>query len=259
MNDGGNGWDLTDDTIKLSTVRFDFQKSVDALYHVIIKKSGYGRTDEEAIERAEKIEYHFASRDSILDLGNGYAIGKENKFRGQQVEIEIQIPAGKKIRFDRTVNEKLNPTNFRIKRKGYRRRGVDIEFENDYSQRLRSEVDYTMGEDNLLRDDLGNLPENNNRNNYRRNDSNNKNNNNDYRYDDGRKDTSVKTVSPADIQRQIDEEKRKKEESERKIKDLEQKQKAKDSKVVVFKTKSHSEEGSFVSGPSPVSSMAEWF
>jgi phage shock protein PspC (stress-responsive transcriptional regulator) len=256
INDGGNGWDLSNDTIKLSTVKFDFQKSVDADYHVIVKKYGFGRTQEDAITRAEKIQFNLSSRDSILDLGNGYAIDKDSKFRGQQVEIEIQIPAGKKIRFDRTVNEKLNPVNFRVKRTYRRRKVVDIDIEENYSHRLRSETDYIMGSDNVLRDADGKVPTESN---Y----------DGDYRYD--RNDSSVKPDA-SDIQKKIEEENRKEElrkeqrrkedeEAERRMKELKEKEKATQQKpnASVKSIIDNKEDGSMAGGPSAVFSLVEWF
>jgi phage shock protein PspC (stress-responsive transcriptional regulator) len=128
INDGRQGWDLSSDTLKLSTVTFpEPQKSLDSLYHVIIRKYSYGRSIEEARGRAERIQYTASSKDSVLDLASGYAIDKDSKFRLQQVEIEIQIPVGKKIRFDESVTEKLNPVNFRIRRTYRRKRIVDIQ------------------------------------------------------------------------------------------------------------------------------------
>ena len=50
-------------------------------------------------DRAKKFSINVYSRDSVLDLGSGYAIDKE-QIRGQHVEIEILVPVGKKIRFD---------------------------------------------------------------------------------------------------------------------------------------------------------------
>src|SRR5262249_26691437 len=84
MNDDSEGWDLTDDSLKLSIVRFDIKKSDDSLYHVALRRYSYGRTDEEAVQRAERIRYAVHSADSVLDLASGYAIGKENKFRWQE-------------------------------------------------------------------------------------------------------------------------------------------------------------------------------
>ncbi|MGZ8558367.1 MAG: PspC domain-containing protein [Chitinophagaceae bacterium] len=157
INDEGEGWDLSNDTLKLSTVKFNIKASADSAYHVSLKKYSFGRSEEEAMGRAEKINYAAYVRDSVLDLGSGYTIDKDSKFRGQQVEIEILVPVGKKIRFDESVNNKLNPADIRIKRSYRRNRvvDVDIDVENDYWQRFRSGVDYVMGIDGSLKDVSG--------------------------------------------------------------------------------------------------------
>ena len=150
------GWDLSDDTLKISTVRFNIIASKDSLYYVTLKKYSYGRNETEALDRAEKIQYTVHTRDSVLDLGNGYAIDKESKFRFQQVEIEIQVPVGKKIRFDESVGYKLHPTNFRIRRRYSRNGVVNIKVDEDvYMNHFRTDIDYTMGIDGILRDSDG--------------------------------------------------------------------------------------------------------
>ena len=156
-DDGGGGWDLSEDTLKMSTVRFKIIASKDSAYYVNIKKYSYGKTEAEALRRAEKIQYAAYSKDSVLDLANGYVIDKDSKFRFQQVEIEILVPIGKKIRFDESVNSKLNPTSFKIKR-NYRRNGIvgiTISDDNIYMNRFRSDVDYIMGIDGNLKDTEG--------------------------------------------------------------------------------------------------------
>ncbi len=153
IDDGGSGWDLSTDTLKLSTVRFNVKASADSAYHVTMKRYSYGKTADDAVARAEKIQYSISSRDSILDLAPGYTVDRSSKFRGQQVEIEIQVPVGRKLRFNNSVNDKLNPTHFRIRRNYNRRRGININVEDDYSTRFRSDVDYTMGVDGYLRAD----------------------------------------------------------------------------------------------------------
>ena len=152
INDEREGWDLSDDTLKLSTIKFNVRASNDSVYHVNLKRYSFGKSEEEALRRAEKINYQAFSRDSVLDLANGYAIDKESKFRGQQVEVEILIPVGKKIRFDESVNNKLNQTNIRVKRSYRRNRIVDIDVEEDYRNRFRSGVDYVMGIDGILKE-----------------------------------------------------------------------------------------------------------
>ncbi len=239
MNDGDEGWDLSSDTLKLSTVKFNIEASTDSLYHVTLKRYSFGRTDEEASIRAGKIQYEVYSRDSVLDLANGYSIDKESKFRGQQVEIAIQIPVGKKIMFDESIRGKLNPVKFKVKRKYNKNRIVDIEVDDDYSFNYRTGIDYTMGIDGNLKDAEGKA-------------INNTSNSNGYRY---QANDSLEKANQADeIQRQLEDEKRKKEESERKIKELEEKKNA--VKSTTFKIKARvTTEGSFAGIPSPVSSL----
>ncbi len=155
VNSESNGWDLSSDTLRLSTVRFDVQASTDSLYHVVLKKYSYGKTEDDAMARAENIQYTISSRDSILDLGSGYSISKDKKFRLQQVEIAIQVPVGKKIRFDKSVEEKLNPANFRIRKRYSRRRIVSIEVNDNRNFRFKTGVDYTMGADGQLKEGEG--------------------------------------------------------------------------------------------------------
>lgn len=138
------GWDLSSDTLRLSTVRFEVKASPNAAYHVNLKKYSYGRSEEDAIERARDIQYSIVSNDSILDLGSGYTVSKGKKFRLQQVEIEIMVPVGKKIRFDESVIEKLNPVNFKIKKKYRRKKIVSIDMNDEKDFRFRTGIDYTM-------------------------------------------------------------------------------------------------------------------
>lgn len=145
------GWDLTEDTMKLSNVDFDFELSKDSSYHVYVKRFSSGRTVQEAMNRANKIQFNVTSNDSILNLANGYAIDKETKFRMQHVVVEIHIPAGKKIRFDRSVNEKLNPGNFDFGEDWDRKNGRDYY----RSQFLTSNTDYIMTADGTLKDESG--------------------------------------------------------------------------------------------------------
>jgi phage shock protein PspC (stress-responsive transcriptional regulator) len=152
MNDDGKGWDLSEDSLKMTTIKFNVRASADSLYHVVVKRYSFGRTQDKALDRAEKIQYTVYSKDSVLNLANSYAIDRESKFRGQHVEIEMYVPVGKMIRFDNSVTEKLNPVNFRVTRKYRRNRVVDIDIDTRHSFRFRTGVDYVMGFDGKLRD-----------------------------------------------------------------------------------------------------------
>lgn len=145
FDDDSEGWDLTEDSLKISNVHFAFVKSTDSLYHVTILKQSRGSNRGEALQRARQIVYSGASLDSALVLGSGYSIGKEQKFRAQEVMVEIRVPAGKRVRFDESVREKLNPYNIRIREeRGWGRRGVDIDFDDYNYFEWKPGVDYLM-------------------------------------------------------------------------------------------------------------------
>jgi phage shock protein PspC (stress-responsive transcriptional regulator) len=149
------GWDLSSDSLKLSLIRFhEVQKSYDQNYHVIVRKSSAGRSTGDAINRASKIVYNASYNNSVLDLGSGFAVDKDSKYRGQMIEVEIYVPAGKQIRFDESMFDKLNPISIKIKnRRGWRtwqRTGNDYGWET-HGFPWRSNIDYTMGEDGNLK------------------------------------------------------------------------------------------------------------
>jgi hypothetical protein len=141
------------------------------------------------------------------------------------VEVEILIPVGKKIRFDESVNDKLNPTSFRIRRT-YRRNGI-VEIrsdENIYTNRFRSDVDYIMDKDGSLKDAYGKDIINS-----------------DYRYRDN---------DSIELKRTIEEKKRE-------LKDLEEKQNKKQS--LNQKESVDDKDESMASSPSPVFSLVKSF
>jgi phage shock protein PspC (stress-responsive transcriptional regulator) len=149
-----SGWDINDDSLKLSTVRMQIEESTDSAYSVQIVRRSYGPNKQGATAKAEKIYYHVNYKDSVLDLGSYMAIAKNDKFRGQHVNVVVKIPVGKQIRFDKSVERKLNPVNYRFNRKNRWNRfdedwDVDIYTDFDYT----SDVDYVMTADGLRRVD----------------------------------------------------------------------------------------------------------
>jgi phage shock protein PspC (stress-responsive transcriptional regulator) len=246
LNDSGDGWDLSEDTLKMSTVRFNIVKSEDSDFHVIEKKYSYGRDKEDALNRAGSMQYRINYKDSVLDLGNGYLIEKKSKFRFQQVEVEIQVPVGKKIRFDKSIREKLNPKRFTV-RKTRRNRYIDnLRIDDDFGFNYRTNRDYVMGE-NGLKDVSGLKDEEAD---DRSDDYENSNSKGDYRYNKNRADS-------IDLQKQIEEEKRKREESDRIIRELEEKKKkAQPNAVVEEKLDSRQDAG--IGSPSGVFSFVKW-
>jgi len=238
----GEGLDITQDSLKYSNVKIeDVLLSTDGNYHVEIKKYSRGRTVTDAETKAQKLIFNVSYADSILDLGSSITIDKETKFRGQQVIVIIKVPAGKKIRFDESV-DKLHAFTITVnERRDWRRRNrMDWDMDNN-AFGYAVNVDYIMGADGQLKDAGGNTvvtqPSN------------------QYRYQNT--DSAVKS----ELQKQIEEEKLKKEESDRKIKELEEKQKASQPKSTTFKKRIDTNDGNnaYAGDLSPVSSLVQLF
>jgi phage shock protein PspC (stress-responsive transcriptional regulator) len=244
MRDGGNGWDLSSDTLKIGAVSFDVKASVDEQYHVTVRKYSFGRTNSEASARAGKILFDVVSKDSVLDIGNGYVIDKGSKFRGQNVEVEILVPVGKKIRFDESVSRKLNSIHVKVKRSDRRNRITGLEINGDDEFEYRTGIDYLMGSNGELTgpggEKAGPGP------------------NHEYRYSPAN-DSALNKTDEEKIRKQLEEEKRKKEESDKKIKDLEEKLKTSKPGTGIQKREPGKAKGAFAFGASPVTAITQWF
>ena len=139
-------WNLSSDSLKLALVDFEIEKSPDSDYHVILSKQSRGRSKNDANTRASQIQYTITSKDSTLDIGNGFAISKNSKWRGQMIELIIQVPVGKKIRFDESITRKLNPVEIKMNDRSRRlRRSIRVDY-NDWFE-YSTNVDYVMTAD----------------------------------------------------------------------------------------------------------------
>ena len=146
------GLSFTEDTMKLSTISIDFEKSPDSLYRVFTRREAMGKTDQEALGRANGIQYNIASKDSILNLPNGFAIDKGSKYRFQNVRVKVQVPVGKKVRIDPSVREKLSDGQITLTRNAGRR-GNSWKINTKNISGLRPGIDYTMDSTGRLASD----------------------------------------------------------------------------------------------------------
>jgi hypothetical protein len=119
------------------------------------------------------------------------------------IELKIQVPVGKKLRFDESVTDKLNPVEVRMRdrRSRLRRARIDIDYSDWFE--YRTNVDYVMTDKGTLVDP--NKP-------TETTTSASKNQSGDYRYED---------AQPSTIN-SIEEQKRKVQEEQQKLKDMEE-------------------------------------
>jgi phage shock protein PspC (stress-responsive transcriptional regulator) len=97
------GFDITRDTFKVPAVGVRVELSPDSAYHVRLLKYSFGRSEEQAQARIDKIDYAVAVRDSVIDLAPGFGVSKSEKYRGQHVVVTLLVPKGKAVRFTEAV------------------------------------------------------------------------------------------------------------------------------------------------------------
>ncbi|MBK9071343.1 MAG: PspC domain-containing protein [Myxococcales bacterium] len=102
-----NGWDVDEQTMKLSIVRVSFRKSAGDGYAVAVRKFAAGTSEAAAKARAEKTQYQATWQGDTLDLGSHFLITPTEKFRGQNIEVVVDVPVGRQVRVDASVGEKL--------------------------------------------------------------------------------------------------------------------------------------------------------
>jgi phage shock protein PspC (stress-responsive transcriptional regulator) len=154
IHDDNAGWDITDNTMKYNNVKIRVEKSDDSSYHVKYYKYSAGRSLADVQERAAQTGFTISAEDSTLNLGSGLTINSSSKFRGQGVIVEVQVPVGKKIRFDETVEDAYSPWVIRKSAREYRNwGGPRYRIDWDYDEYLNWDVnqDYVMTSDGKLK------------------------------------------------------------------------------------------------------------
>lgn len=150
------GFDINDDSLKLSDVRLQVEKSLDSQYHVLVEKRSLGANRGLAQLRAQRLNYLTEVQDSFLNLGSGFGVGRAQKWRVQHIVVRIQVPVGKKLRFEESVHERLNPMQIHVDVRGDRRwrQNWESNWDEDYSNNFswKSNVDYVMSADGDLVD-----------------------------------------------------------------------------------------------------------
>ncbi|MDP4212501.1 MAG: PspC domain-containing protein [Bacteroidota bacterium] len=143
-------FEVTEDSLVLNTVRVDVVKSADSSWHMRQEKLSRGNTVAAARSLASQIDFNVEQRDSSLYLPSGFSIRPKQQFRNQQVMIVIELPIGKKIRMDRSL-EDFHWFDFN---RNWRHHGVDFNWDDNFENNnnsLESDVDYTMTDHGLER------------------------------------------------------------------------------------------------------------
>lgn len=96
--------DIDDDTAVVRNITINLYQSKTDSFKVSMVKVANGRTKDVADIAANKIKYNVMQQDSLLIIDRGISINKTDKFRNQQVILNIYIPVGKRIKIDKGIN-----------------------------------------------------------------------------------------------------------------------------------------------------------
>jgi phage shock protein PspC (stress-responsive transcriptional regulator) len=158
---------LNDDSVLLRTVRVNVLKSEDSAFHVQLIKLSHGTSGANARELAADIRFPMVQNDSVLTLPRGFAITPGEKFRNQQVLVQIYVPVGRKIQLSNSVKDynyfNIDPRRRHIswnRGNRYYEWDEDLEDENAYS--WQGDVEYVMTATGLSRTDRNTLEDQNN-------------------------------------------------------------------------------------------------
>ncbi|MBN8790338.1 MAG: PspC domain-containing protein [Terrimonas sp.] len=141
---------LNEDSMLLNTVRLKIVKSEDSIYHIKLVKLSLGNTPASAENNASSISFPITQQDSVFYFPKGFPVSSTNKFRNQQVMEIVEVPVGKKIMVDGSIDRyDWFDINFN------RRRGWNIDWKDrwDNSYSWEDNVQYTMTDNGLERTD----------------------------------------------------------------------------------------------------------
>jgi phage shock protein PspC (stress-responsive transcriptional regulator) len=80
-----------------------------------------GKTKDEALENAGKLNYSYSVMDSVITFEEGYDLNTLETFRGQRINLTLEIPYNKPFIMERSMLEILEST---IQKNGFRRSDV---------------------------------------------------------------------------------------------------------------------------------------
>ena len=138
---------LSEDSVLIRTIRISVVQSKDSNYHLKTVRFSRGKNREIAKQVANNISFNINQNDSIIELPKGFVITNKDKFRNQQVLVIIEVPIGKKIQLDNSLNNyDWFDLNFN------KRKGWNVDWDNNLSNSLSwdDDIELLMGDKELI-------------------------------------------------------------------------------------------------------------
>ncbi|WP_107039640.1 PspC domain-containing protein [Brumimicrobium mesophilum] len=88
---------ISNDEVQLGYAKIEIRTTTDSIFHYSVEKKSHGGTLKLAKEKSEEILFDIEQGGNTLNIPARYGFPKENKFRGQKVNLKIYVPLGKEI------------------------------------------------------------------------------------------------------------------------------------------------------------------
>jgi len=135
---------IQEDTAYVNNVDVRIVRSDNDSFKVTVIRMATGRSRNIAENNAALIQYSGVQKDSVLLMDKGIAINKTDKFRNQRVVMTIYVPAGKRIKVDKSISW-FNNVHF-----GSDRNNDWFYDSDDYASDWKTGVEYIMNADGRL-------------------------------------------------------------------------------------------------------------
>ncbi len=139
---------VEDDTAIVHNIKINILKSTNDSFRVVKFQTATGYTTAQANNAASLINFNVYQQDSLLVLEKGIKINKTDKFRNQQITLNVYVPVGKQIRINNNIRSWDG-----VKMDGFGVHNDDFLNDDDYDNTFHgweNNHDYIMQADGLF-------------------------------------------------------------------------------------------------------------
>jgi phage shock protein PspC (stress-responsive transcriptional regulator) len=107
-NDDWNGNSflrLENGQLQSGDIHLDVVKSPNDSFQLVQIMYAHGSSNKEASERATHISYSLSQFDSVMKFNNRFIIDKDEKYRGQKVQLLLKVPVGGSVYLDHSLDD----------------------------------------------------------------------------------------------------------------------------------------------------------
>jgi hypothetical protein len=94
---------MKDGQLQSGDIHLDVVKSPNDSFQLVQILYAHGSSNKEASERATHISYSLSQFDSVMKFNRRFMIEKDEKYRGQKVQLLLKVPVGGKVYLDQSL------------------------------------------------------------------------------------------------------------------------------------------------------------